>query len=103
LAEAVRVANTIAAAMGHGRVDGRDGDGARAAGDPLTEGELRRYLREAGTVVEARRDDRFWREVRTGIASFGRVFANGHWRTTVPLQLCYFALTLVTGEGGFVS
>jgi hypothetical protein len=96
----VHVSNTIAAAMGHYRVDGRDNDDdARTAGDPLTEGELRRYLREAGTVVEAaRRDDRFWREVRTGIASFGRVFANGYWRTTVPLQLCYFALTLVTGE-----
>ena len=100
LAEAVHVSNTIAAAMGHYRVDGRDNDDdARTAGDPLTEGELRLYLREAGTVVEAaRRDDRFWREVRTGIASFGRVFANGYWRTTVPLQLCYFALTLVTGE-----
>lgn len=100
LAEAVHVSNTIAAAMGHYHVNGRDNDDdARTAGDPLTEGELRRYLREAGTVVEAaRRDDRFWREVRTGIASFGRVFANGYWRTTVPLQLCYFALTLVTGE-----
>ena len=104
LAEAVRVSNTIAAAMGHDRVDGRrdndDDDARAAAGDPLTEGELRLYLREAGTVVGAarRRDDRFWREVRTGIASFGRVYANGYWRTTVPLQLCYFALTLVTGE-----
>jgi hypothetical protein len=122
LAEAVRVANRIARAMGDRECDD-DNDGKDR--NLLTERELRRYLRTAGTTdgprggegigsnaydavderAEARggggrqrRRDIFWDEVRTGIASFGRVFANGYWRTTVPLQLCYFSLTLVTGE-----
>jgi hypothetical protein len=121
LAEAVRVTNKIARVMG-GRECGDNDHGKNF--DWLTEGELRRYLRLAGTDgprggegigsivydwvdehAEAggegrgqRRRDHFWKEIRMSIASFSRVFANGYWRTTVPLQLCYFSLTLVTGE-----
>jgi hypothetical protein len=125
LTEAVRVANSIACAMmgDHEHDDNNDGKNF----DLLTEGELRRYLRMAGTGGprgdegidsnasdavadhavardegggQHRRRVHFCEEVRTGIESFVRVFANGYWRTTVPLQLCYFSLTLVTGERG---
>jgi MFS family permease len=122
LAEAVRVANRIARAM-MGRRECRESDDGKKC-DLLTEGELRLYLCVSGTdgprggggidsmtydLVDEhansgggggrlRRYDQFRKEIRTSISSFGRVFANGYWRTTVPLQLCYFSLTLVTGE-----
>ena len=38
------------------------------------------------------------REVWTSLMSIKQVFVRGYWRTTVPLQLTYFCLTLVTGE-----
>lgn len=120
LVEAAHVANAIAGSMGHGKDDDDDDD---RKDDLLTEGELRRYMHEAGTdghryggdeaigsrryneaaaVAEVgggeQRRDIFWRDFRTSLANFERVFGDGYWKTTIPLQLCYFSLTLVTGE-----
>ncbi|KAL3779321.1 hypothetical protein ACHAW5_007354 [Stephanodiscus triporus] len=119
LVEAVRVANAIAGSMGR---DDDDDDDDEREDDLLTEGELRRYMHEAGTdghrcggdeaigsmryneaaaVAEVgggeQRRDICWRDFRTSLANFERVFGDGYWKTTIPLQLCYFSLTLVTG------
>ena len=53
LVEAARVANAIAGSMGHGKDDDDDDD---RKDDLLTEGELRRYMHEAGTDGHRCRD-----------------------------------------------
>ena len=42
-------------------------------------------------------EENFWKEVWTSLATIKQVFANGMYRSTIPLQLTYFSLTLVTG------
>lgn len=40
-----------------------------------------------------------WREFWVGLVSLKQVFTNGMYRVTIPIQLTYFSLTLVTGVG----
>jgi MFS family permease len=58
---------------------GLDGGGGREGGDDLLQ------------------------EVWMSLATIKQVFVNGHWKTTVPLQLSYLSLTLITGKNEFRS
>ena len=96
LKEAVHVSNQIASRIGY--ID-----------KPLTEEELRQYLYQAKGIgetsfraketIEVQNVDQTnsIREVWTSLLSIRQVFVKGYWRTTVPLQLTYFCLTLTTG------
>ena len=42
--------------------------------------------------------DDLLQEVWMSLSTIKQVFVNGHWKTTVPLQLSYLTLTLITGE-----
>ena len=41
--------------------------------------------------------DDLLREIWTNLSTIKQVFVDGHWKTTVPLQLSYLSLTLITG------
>lgn len=97
LKEAVHASNLIASRIGY--VD-----------KVLTEEELRKYLSQTQRIGEAsfiaketlqasevRTDQSLIYEIWTSLSSIKYVFVKGHWRTTVPLQMNYFCLTLVTG------
>lgn len=98
--ESVDVANTIAKKVStHGQ-------------DKLTDEELRRYLFHAKEIGVAsfnakeaimnegayNRNETLYEEVRISILGMKQVFTNSMWRVTIPLQLTYACLTLVTGE-----
>jgi len=96
LKEAVQVSNLIASRIGY--ID-----------NPLSEEELRQYLYQAKGIgetsfraketIEVQNVDQTssMREVWISLLSIRQVFVRGYWRTTVPLQLTYFCLTLTTG------
>ncbi len=42
--------------------------------------------------------DNLLREIWKGLSTIKQVFVREHWKTTVPLQLSYLALTLITGK-----
>mmetsp|Transcript_4010 Transcript_4010/g.10163 ORF Transcript_4010/g.10163 Transcript_4010/m.10163 type:complete len:601 (+) Transcript_4010:125-1927(+) len=106
LTEAVSASNLIASRIGY--VD-----------KLLTEEELRRYLFQAKRMGEASfrgkekiiavnknavaREGGLLREVLTSLAGIKQVFVNGYWRTTIPLQLSYFSLTLVSGVATWLT
>lgn len=102
LKEAVHVANMMASRIG-GHVD-----------EMLTEEELTQYLFQAKKMGEASCrakdaitlheispviEENLWREVWMSLGTIQQVFAKGMYRVTIPLQLTYFSLTLVTGVG----
>ena len=91
--EAVHVSNIIATRMGY--VD-----------NLLTEEELTQYLSQAKKIEEhetvetsdAVAEENLLREVWISLVGIKQLFANGMYRSTIPLQMTYFALTLMTGE-----
>ena len=103
LKEAVHASNLIASRIGY-------------VEKLLTEEELKQYLFHAKRIGQASfraketmqlneiendvdmKKEGLAREVWTSLMSIKQVFVRGYWRTTVPLQLTYFCLTLVTGE-----
>ncbi|KAL9184230.1 hypothetical protein ACHAXT_002316 [Thalassiosira profunda] len=102
LREAVHISNVIASRIGY-------------ADELLSEDELTHYLFQAKRIGRASiraketislnesdnspipiAEDK-WREVWASLASMKQVFVKGMYRRTIPLQLTYFSLTLVTG------
>ena len=109
LKEAVYASNLIASRIGY-------------VEQLLTEEELKQYLFHAKRIgqasfraketiqlnqiendVDKKIGPGLAREVWTSLMSIKQVFVRGYWRTTVPLQLTYFCLTLVTGKMMIVS
>jgi len=115
LKEAVQVANFIARRMGYYGDDGENNNF-------LTEEELRKYIFHSKRIglmsfrgkemimhneeYDSELDggsggeggDDLLQEVWMSLSTIKQVFVNGHWKTTVPLQLSYLTLTLITGE-----
>ena len=112
LRDSVDAANRIVKRIG--RDDGQQYQ------DLLTVEELRRYLCQAKQIggmsfrakeVTMENEDNpnrheygsLYEEIRVSLVNMSQVFTNRMYRITIPLQLTYACLTLVTGEFLFIA